>query len=87
MKPVTIVLAGNHSQYSDWLYDNVLPKMEALNDYRYASHPDKVQGLVAEDVIVVGTFWDDFPEANEMYKLALSRVRNNPNPLTKTEPK
>lgn len=75
MDKVTIVLAGNYRQYTDWIYDNVLPDVEAIKSYRYGSHPEKVQPLIAKNVIVIGTFWDDFPHATDMYELALSRVR------------
>lgn len=75
MEKVTIILAGNHRQYLDWLCDNKLGK-EDLDKYRYGGFPERVQSLTAKEVIVIGTFWEDFPRAREMYDLALSRVRD-----------
>ncbi len=75
MDKVTIILAGNYRQYTDWIYDNVLPDTEAIKQYRYGSYPEKVQPLIAKEVIVIGTFWQEFPNAVDMYDLALSRVR------------
>lgn len=81
MKEITLILAGNYIQYTDWMYYNKLGK-ENLDNYRYASHPDKVMELIVKDVIVIGTFWDDFPHAGDMYNLAQSRIRRTTLPIT-----
>jgi hypothetical protein len=47
-----------------------------VEKYRYGSHPEKVMPLIADEVKVIGTFWEEFPNAGDMYDLALSRVRN-----------
>ena len=51
-----IVLAGNYSQYLDWLRDNDF----LLKDYRYVSEDEHILGLeLAEsDIVCVGTHWD-----------------------------
>ena len=68
-----IILAGDHRQYSDWLYDNVLPDVEELKKYIYASEPQKIMGVQAEKVLCIGT-WNDKKDAEEMLKLANSRI-------------
>jgi hypothetical protein len=75
MEKVTIILSGTYRQYTDWIYDNVLPDVSAIKNYRHGSSPEKVQALIAKEVIVIGTFWDEFPNPSDMYRLAMSRVR------------
>ena len=75
MKKVTLILAGNYKQYSNWLYENVLGKGN-VEDYRYAENESKIRGLSARGVIIIGTFWEDFPEPQKMHDLAFSLIRN-----------
>ena len=70
----TIILAGNYKQYSDWLYDNVLPNVEEIKNYAYGNFFEKIIGIRAKEVIVIGTFWEDVKNAGEVYEHAKSRI-------------
>ena len=70
----TIILAGNYRQYTDWIYDNVLPDVEKVKDYIYGDRFEKLMGVRAKEVIVIGTFWEDVKNASEVYETAQSRI-------------
>lgn len=71
MEKVKIVIAGNHREFMDYL--RIVPE-EARKIYKEASHPDQIRGLIADEVITVGT-WYERSDAKEMEREALSRVR------------
>lgn len=70
----TIILAGNYKQYTDWIYDNVLPDVEKVKDYVYGNSFEKIMGTRAKEVIVIGTFFEDVKNAGEVYDNAKLRV-------------
>jgi hypothetical protein len=63
-----IVLAGNHDEFIRYLRELL------SNKYVYGSAPKKLHGIEAEEIIVVGTFWDR-KDAGDLWDAALSRVR------------
>ena len=67
-----IVLAGNREQFEDYLNKNGLTDSEAI----YAFEPNRILGIEASKIEVVGTFWDR-KDADKLYNLAWSRVRAN----------
>jgi len=71
----TIILAGNHKQYSDWLYDNnVLPDLKKLKNYVFGNDVDKIRGIRAKEILVIGTFWEDVKNAGLIFEEAKERI-------------
>lgn len=65
-----IILAGNRQQFEDYLEDNGLTDSQAV----YGYEPDRILGIEASWVEVIGTFWER-KDAVELRNLALTRVR------------
>lgn len=70
-RKTVIVLAGNYRQYRLFLRD--IPE-ELHRDYIYGERRERILPLRADDVVVIGTFHER-PDADELYKLASSRVK------------
>jgi hypothetical protein len=70
MEKKIIILAGNREQFERYLDENGLTDSDAI----YGYEPDRVCGIIASKVEVIGTFWEK-KNANEIYKEALTRVR------------
>lgn len=68
----TIVLTYSIKQFHTFLYENRVEEKDK-DDYRYADSAHSIQGIRADRVIIYGTFWDR-QDAQELYKLANSRV-------------
>lgn len=66
-----IVLAGSRQQFEEYLRGNGLTDTQAI--YGYAA--DKIMGIEASKVEIIGNFWDR-KDAAELKKLAESRVKN-----------
>lgn len=64
-----IILAGSYRQFFEYC--------EAFKFHGslvvYGNNPEKILGIQAEHVIVIGTFWE-LPEAKKLYDLAMSRI-------------
>ena len=64
-----IVLAGNRMEFERYLDTNGLTDSEAL----YGFEPEKIMGIRASKIEVVGTFWDR-KNADKLYELAKTRI-------------
>jgi hypothetical protein len=65
-----IVLAGTRQQFENYLAENGLTDSEAV----YGYEPERIYGITASKVEVVGTFWER-KDAGKLYELANSRIR------------
>lgn len=68
-----IVLAGNHKEFVDFLKSNGVME-EEMQGYVYGSRKESLLGVDAEDVYIVGSFWQR-EDAGEMKELADSRMK------------
>jgi len=64
MTSPTAILAGNHSQFKDYLYRDV--RELNIKHYKYIDNPSATRGLQFRDIIIIGTFWDRY-EAQEIH--------------------
>lgn len=77
-----IVLAGRYEQFADYVGGLIkrlgdIPtnfRVELWNKFIYADCVEKVRGIEAEEVRVVGTFWDR-PNARKLLEEAERQVR------------
>ncbi len=74
MGKVIIVLAGNYEQYKRYIWEQFGDNEEERNCRVYAEYPDRIRGLRAEKVEVIGTFWERH-DASKLKGVADSRVR------------
>jgi len=65
-----IVLAGSRIEFEDYIDDKGLTDTEAIYGYGV----DRIRGIEASKVEVIGTFWDR-KDAKELKKEADARVR------------
>lgn len=65
-----LVLAGN---YQEFMHHFGRSPNEGGSEYIYADRPDRIRGVKAEKIEVVGTFWER-KDARDMYDLAMTRV-------------
>lgn len=69
-----IILAGCYQQYTDWIYDNILPDVNGIKNYIFGNNVEKLAGIRADEIIIIGTFWTDVKNAGEIYNYAKSRT-------------
>lgn len=65
-----IVLAGSRIEFEEYLNRNGLTDTEAV----YGLEPNRIAGIIASKVEVVGTFWER-KDAGELLVFAESRIR------------
>lgn len=66
-----IVLAGNVKQFDEWVRQM---KDSSRSKYVYAADTNQIRGMLADEVIVIGTAWER-PDYYELLNLAKSRIR------------
>lgn len=64
-----IVLAGSREQFEMYLGENGLTDSEAV----YGHSADRIQGIHASKVVVIGTFWER-KDASHLKEIADSRI-------------
>lgn len=71
------VLAGTYKQFLDFVEQERIDKPEKHKDtnYFYINLPHQLLGRRFDDVVVVGTFWEQ-SNAGELVRLAKSRLRD-----------
>lgn len=68
-----IVLAGSIQQYQDFLRANFKLVRLGKVRYIYADFPEKIMGVRANGVEILGNFWQK-PNASKLHALAMDRL-------------
>lgn len=56
------ILAGSYKQFKDYLHHNELNE----KDYVYIDRAEKIRGLYFNGYKIIGTFWEDVKNPNEL---------------------